>query len=61
MKTSSFLSLRIPQRKPAFQHLPHQTTADQVFEEDQFEAYRSLGEHIGEDALTDARVDRLFA
>ncbi|MEO1618229.1 MAG: patatin-like phospholipase family protein [Planctomycetota bacterium] len=28
---------------------PHQTTADQVFEEDQFEAYRSLGEHISDD------------
>ena len=28
---------------------PHQSTADQVFEEDQFEAYRRLGEHITDD------------
>jgi len=26
---------------------PHQTTADQFFDEAQFEAYRALGEHIG--------------
>ncbi len=30
---------------PAF---PHETTADQFFSEQQFEAYRRLGEHIGE-------------
>ncbi|MEM7406280.1 MAG: patatin-like phospholipase family protein [Pseudomonadota bacterium] len=30
-------------RYPSF---PHQTTADQLFEEDQFEAYRALGEHV---------------
>ncbi|MBI3450181.1 MAG: patatin-like phospholipase family protein [Acidobacteria bacterium] len=28
---------------PAF---PHQTTADQFFDDDQFEAYRALGEHV---------------
>jgi len=28
---------------------PHETTADQFFSEAQFEAYRALGEHIGED------------
>lgn len=28
---------------------PHETTADQFFSEEQFEAYRALGEHIGED------------
>ena len=27
---------------------PHRTTLDQFFTEAQFEAYRSLGEHIGE-------------
>jgi hypothetical protein len=26
---------------------PHETTADQLFSEEQFEAYRALGEHIG--------------
>lgn len=31
---------------PAF---PHQSTAEQVFSEEQFEAYRALGEHIGHD------------
>jgi hypothetical protein len=28
---------------------PHETTADQFFDEAQFEAYRALGEHIGND------------
>lgn len=32
-------------RSPAF---PHESTADQVFGEEQFESYRRLGEHIGE-------------
>ncbi len=32
-------------RHPDF---PQESTADQVFEEDQFEAYRALGHHIGE-------------
>lgn len=30
---------------------PHQTTADQWFDEQQFEAYRELGYHIGKEAL----------
>jgi hypothetical protein len=30
---------------------PHQTTADQYFDEVQFEAYRMLGEHIGKQAV----------
>ncbi len=30
---------------------PHESTADQFFTEGQFEAYRSLGQHIGEEAL----------
>ena len=29
---------------PAF---PHETTLEQLFSEEQFEAYRALGEHIG--------------
>lgn len=28
---------------------PHETKADQFFSEAQFEAYRALGEHIGDD------------
>ncbi|MEM6797660.1 MAG: hypothetical protein AAF725_27075, partial [Acidobacteriota bacterium] len=35
-------------RHPSF---PHQTTADQLFDESQFEAYRALGEHLGDDLL----------
>ncbi len=33
---------------PAF---PHESTADQWFDEGQFEAYRALGQHIGEKAI----------
>jgi len=33
---------------------PHQTTADQWFDETQFESYRSLGYHIGTQALGEA-------
>lgn len=36
-------------RHPAF---PHQSTADQVFDEQQFEAYRCLGEHITADLFS---------
>ena len=35
-------------RNPTF---PHETTADQMFDEGQFEAYRALGEHIVKSAL----------
>lgn len=35
-------------RNPAF---PHQSTADLAYDEEQFECYRSLGEHIVEDAF----------
>ena len=36
------------QGHPSF---PHEPTADQSFDEGQFEAYRSLGQHIGEEVL----------
>ena len=35
-------------RRPTF---PHESTADQFFDEGQFEAYRALGQHIGEKAI----------
>lgn len=35
-------------RNPSF---PHESTVDQFFSEDQFECYRSLGQHIGEKAI----------
>ena len=38
-------------RHPLF---PHQSTADQFFDEDQFEAYRALGQHVAESALATA-------
>ena len=38
-------------RNPAF---PHESTADQMFDEGQFEAYRALGQHMGESALQHA-------
>ncbi len=38
-------------RNPDF---PHESTADQMFDEGQFEAYRALGQHIGEQVLRHA-------
>ncbi|MBV8392599.1 MAG: hypothetical protein JOY81_05400, partial [Alphaproteobacteria bacterium] len=37
---------------------PHETTADQFFNEGQFEAYRALGEHVGEGALSSLAPSR---
>ncbi|MGB8130422.1 MAG: hypothetical protein WCG81_11580, partial [Candidatus Angelobacter sp.] len=37
---------------------PHQSTANQLFGESQFEAYRSLGEHIAEDLFRQDLVDK---
>ncbi len=39
---------------PAF---PHESTADQLFDESQFEAYRALGNHVGEDLFRSDLVD----
>ncbi|MEO9003476.1 MAG: hypothetical protein ABI288_02015, partial [Ginsengibacter sp.] len=39
---------------------PHQTTADQFFDEEQFESYRKLGLHIAEVALSDKEVISSF-
>ncbi len=35
---------------------PHQTTADQFFDEEQFESYRKLGLHIADTVLSDKNV-----
>ena len=40
---------------PAF---PHETTADQFFNEAQFEAYRALGEHIGDDLFREELIGK---
>lgn len=37
---------------------PHETTADQYFDDAQFEAYRSLGFHIGEEAIDEIQKRR---
>jgi hypothetical protein len=42
--------------EPAF---PHHSTANQFFTEVQFEAYRALGEHVGEKLFLRAIVDSL--
>jgi hypothetical protein len=39
---------------PAF---PHESTAQQLFSETQFEAYRALGEHVGESLFMEHLVD----
>jgi hypothetical protein len=40
---------------------PHHSTADQFFTEAQFEAYRSLGEHVGDKMFLPALVDSMPA
>ncbi|MFK3968887.1 patatin-like phospholipase family protein, partial [Ensifer adhaerens] len=42
--------------EPSF---PHHSTADQFFTETQFEAYRSLGEHIGDRLFMEAIIEDL--
>ena len=37
---------------------PHHSTADQFFTEAQFEAYRSLGEHVGDKMFLPAQTGR---
>jgi len=36
---------------------PHESTADQLFDESQFEAYRALGEHVAEELFRPELVD----
>lgn len=38
---------------------PHQSTADQFFDEEQFESYRKLGLHIAQKCFTDKRLIKL--
>jgi uncharacterized short protein YbdD (DUF466 family) len=44
-------------KNPTF---PYQTTADQFFDETQFECYRALGEHIASEALDNENVRDLM-
>ena len=39
---------------PAF---PHESTAQQLFGEQQWEAYRALGEHVGQSLFADYLLD----
>ena len=56
-----YVKLSITGNEPDYIHdyrrvhpdFPHQTTSDLVFEEDQFEAYRALGEHVSGDLFAD--------
>jgi hypothetical protein len=50
----SELLMRYRQENPAF---PHQSTAQQLFNESQFEAYRALGEHAAEAAFDPLLVE----
>lgn len=43
-------------RQPSF---PHQSTMNQFFDEDQFEAYRALGNHVADDLFQDELVGKL--
>ena len=50
--------LRSYKRKvPAF---PHESTADQFFDETKFEVYRALGHHVTRQALEDSEVRDSF-
>ncbi|MBK6929414.1 MAG: patatin-like phospholipase family protein [Saprospirales bacterium] len=49
MEPAPVFVLNYFKNNPAF---PHQSTADQYFDEVQFEAYRMLGEHIGKQACS---------
>lgn len=47
--------------KGAHPSFPNQTTADQFFDEEQFEAYREVGYRVAEQMLTDLDLPALFA
>ena len=48
---SGFLPSRVYNYQQSHGDFPHQSTADQYFDDAQFEAYRALGEHIGARAV----------
>ena len=52
---SSYIDGKVPTEvrsyKQQYDEFPHQSTADQFFDDDQFEAYRALGGHIAEEFL----------
>ena len=48
---SGFLPSRVYNYQQAHGDFPHQSTADQYFDDAQFEAYRALGEHMGDQVV----------
>jgi len=44
--TAGQLPIAVNSYAAKHKHFPHDTTVDQIFNDDQFEAYRMLGEHI---------------
>jgi hypothetical protein len=48
----------IREYRDRFPSFPHQSTADQFCDEDQFEAYRALGQHVAEQVLRSRRRAR---
>jgi predicted acylesterase/phospholipase RssA len=54
------LSMTAKGYKGANPDFPNQTTADQFFDEEQFEAYRELGYRIAEQMIDDLGLDTLF-
>ena len=53
-------NLIIADYRAAQPKFPHESTADQFFNEHQFESYRALGEHIGERLLEMKEFTALF-
>lgn len=62
MKTTMIGSLSMTAKgyKGAHPDFPDQTTGDQFFDEEQFEAYRELGYRIAEQAIDDLGLDDCF-
>ncbi len=56
----SALSMAAKGYKGANPDFPDETTADQFFDEEQFEAYRELGYRIAEQVVDDLALDELF-
>ena len=46
----------IKEYRSRYPKFPHQSTADQFFDEDQFEAYRALGNHVAEDLFAEELI-----
>ena len=63
MKTTMVpgVSTAVKGYKGANPDFPDQTTADQFFDEEQFEAYRELGHHIGQEMVAALQLPQFIA